>query len=86
LTLTQIGIKAISPSIEIVTPAPPGSLHGNRMTALRWEQFLKKLGFLVRISESWSGNKTDLLIALHALRSHQSINLLKKPFLKNQLF
>lgn len=80
MTLTQIGIKAISPSIEIVTPAPPGSLHGNRMTALRWEQFLKKLGFLVRISESWSGNKTDLLIALHALRSHQSINLFKKAF------
>ena len=63
-----------------MTPAPPGSLHGNRTTALRWEQFLKKLGFSIRITESWSGNKTDLLIALHALRSHQSINLFKEAF------
>ena len=63
-----------------MTPAPPGSLHGNRMTALRWEQFLKKLGFVVRISETWSGNPADLLIALHALRSHQSINAFKKAF------
>ena len=80
MKLTDTGIKAISHAIEIVTPAPPGSLHGNRMTALRWEQFLKKLGFSVRISESWSGNPADLLIALHALRSHQSINLFKKAF------
>jgi len=73
-------MKATLRSIEIVTPAPAGSLHGNRMTALRWEKFLKKFRHSVQISESWSGNKTDLLIALHALRSHHSIKLFKKAF------
>jgi putative glycosyltransferase (TIGR04348 family) len=58
---------------EIVTPAPPGSLHGNRITALRWQSFLKKLGHEVRISNHWSGKNTDALIALHAYRSHSSI-------------
>lgn len=59
--------------IEIITPAPPGSLHGNRITALRWQGFLKKLGHQVRVSNHWTGKDTDLLIALHAYRSHASI-------------
>jgi putative glycosyltransferase (TIGR04348 family) len=70
----------ISRIVEIVTPAPPGSLHGNRMTALRWGKFLRNLGYRVRITDTWSGKQTDLLIALHALRSHQSIDLFKKTF------
>ena len=74
--------KAISHVIEIVTPAPPGSLHGNRMTAMRWAHFLEKSDFAVHLAESWSGNSIDLLIALHALRSHQSIKLFKKAFEK----
>jgi putative glycosyltransferase (TIGR04348 family) len=59
--------------IEIVTPAPSGSLHGNRVTANRWQGFLRSLGYRVRITESWSCKKADLLIALHAYRSHTSI-------------
>jgi len=58
---------------EIVTPAPPGSLHGNRITALRWQGFLKKLGHEVRIANHWSGKDADVLITLHAYRSHLSI-------------
>ncbi len=69
--------RSISNTIEIVTPAPAGSLHGNRMTALRWEQFFKKFGLSVHVSESWSEHPVDLLIALHAYRSHQSIKLFK---------
>lgn len=72
--------KVIPHAIEIVTPAPPRSLHGNRMTAMRWALFLKKSKFAVQVAESWSGNSVDLLIALHALRSHQSIKLFKKAF------
>jgi putative glycosyltransferase (TIGR04348 family) len=60
-------------TMEIVTPAPAGSLHGNRITALRWQGFLKKLGHRVRVSNHWTGKDTDLLIALHAYRSHASI-------------
>jgi putative glycosyltransferase (TIGR04348 family) len=60
-------------TIEIVTPAPAGSLHGNRITALRWQGFLKKLGHQAEISTCWTGKNTDVLIALHAYRSYASI-------------
>ncbi|NDA85210.1 MAG: TIGR04348 family glycosyltransferase [Burkholderiaceae bacterium] len=66
--------------IEIVTPAPPGSLHGNRVTAKRWQGFLRQLGYRVPITESWSGKDADLLIALHAYRSHASIDAFKLAY------
>ncbi|MBU3635326.1 TIGR04348 family glycosyltransferase [Polynucleobacter sp. es-GGE-1] len=64
--------------IEIVTPAPPGTLHGNRITALRWHQFLMRLNYQSTITEQWSGKSCDLLIALHGLRSYDSIKAFKK--------
>jgi len=67
-------------NIEIVTPAPAGSLHGNRITALRWQGFLKKLSHQVRVSNHWTGKNTDLLIALHASRSHTSIVQFRKLY------
>jgi hypothetical protein len=63
-----------------VTPAPAGSLHGNRITALRWQGFLEELGYSVEVTESWSGGDADLLVALHAYRSHQSIVAFKKQY------
>ncbi|QWE19050.1 selenoneine biosynthesis selenosugar synthase SenB [Polynucleobacter corsicus] len=63
----------IKSHIEIVTPAPSGSLHGNRITALRWQDFLAKLGYTVVVTESWSGDDAAMLVALHAYRSHSSI-------------
>jgi putative glycosyltransferase (TIGR04348 family) len=63
-----------------VTPAPLGSLHGNRITALRWQGFLGELGYSVEVTESWSGGDADLLVALHAYRSHQSIVAFKKQY------
>jgi len=64
--------------IEIVTPAPPGTLHGNRITAIRWHQFLIRLNYQSTITEQWSGKSCDVLIALHGLRSHDSIQRFKK--------
>ena len=60
--------------ITVVTPAPPGSLKGNRATAVRWACFLRAAGHRVEVEETWNGGETDLMIALHARRSHASIS------------
>lgn len=59
--------------IGIVTPAPPDSRYGNRITGLRWAKILRRLGNRVSILQSYDGEPYDLLVALHARRSHSSI-------------
>jgi putative glycosyltransferase (TIGR04348 family) len=59
--------------ILIVTPAPPRSRKGNRITALRWARLLRELGYRVTLAESFASQPCDLLIALHARKSARSI-------------
>jgi putative glycosyltransferase (TIGR04348 family) len=59
-------------NIVIVTPAASGSHHGNRHTAARWATLLRGLGHRVRVALAWDGTSADLMIALHARRSHDS--------------
>ncbi len=59
--------------ILIVTPAPPRSRHGNRVTALRWALILRRLGHRVVVACDYTGQPADALVALHARKSYASI-------------
>ncbi len=59
--------------IFIVTPAGKGSRNGNRNTAMRWAHLLESLLHKVTVDTVWNSQPADLLLALHARRSHESI-------------
>ena len=69
--------------ICLVTPAPPHSRKGNRVTALRWARILRGLGHRVEVQEAYRGQSCDLMVALHARRSFPSISRfrLERPLL-----
>src|SRR5262249_31824585 len=50
-------------NITLVTPAPPGSRKGNRVTALRWARLLRQLGHRVAVRQQYGGERCDPLIA-----------------------
>jgi putative glycosyltransferase (TIGR04348 family) len=59
--------------IAIVTPAAASTRTGNWFTAQRYAAFLRGAGHRVRVASEWDGGECDLLLALHALKSHHSI-------------
>ena len=60
-------------NINLITPAAKRSRSGNRVTAVRWARHLTDLGHRVEISEAYGGEDADLLIAVHAWRSAESV-------------
>lgn len=59
--------------ILLVTPAPPRSRKGNRVTAMRWARMLRNLGHRVDVRQDYQGQRCDLMLALHARRSFAAI-------------
>jgi putative glycosyltransferase (TIGR04348 family) len=60
------------PTVLIVTPAQASSNNGNWQTAWRWSRMLSAT-CTTRIAARWTGEPADLLLALHARRSADSI-------------
>lgn len=59
--------------IRLITPASSDALNGNRMTAVRWARMLRSLGHRAILQQHYDGGACDLMIALHARRSFDSI-------------
>ena len=59
--------------VLVVTPAPEGSHHGNRVTAERWARLIGEVGHTVTVTERYDGQRTDVLVALHARRSADAV-------------
>lgn len=74
--------------IALITPAGRGSRAGNRATATRWAALLRELGCRVRLAGAddgpdacrIDGKSPDLVVALHALRSHAAIRACREAF------
>jgi putative glycosyltransferase (TIGR04348 family) len=75
-----MGRKPTLARITIVTPARPGTRTGNLHTAQRYARFLRGEGHHVSVALEWDGKPCDLLIALHARRSSESVFHFKKDF------
>lgn len=59
--------------IALITPYLPDTHSGNAHTALRWRRFLRAAGYRVDMATAWDGRPADLMVALHARRSHPAI-------------
>lgn len=66
--------------VSLITPAKKLSRAGNRTTAVRWARILEELGHRVRISVDYHGQPADLMVALHAWRSRESIRTFREQY------
>jgi len=73
-------------NIVIVTPAPRHSRAGNRATAERWARVLRELGHQVTVATKYDGQRFDLMVGLHAWRSHDAIVRFHQRWPKATLF
>jgi putative glycosyltransferase (TIGR04348 family) len=66
--------------IIIITPARSSSRSGNGTTTARWTRILRELGHEVQVAHRYNGVAADLMIALHAWRSSDSIRDFRKRY------
>lgn len=66
--------------ISLITPAKKHSKNGNRATALRWAKMLRAAGYRVRVDVDYTGEATDLMIAIHAWRSASAIERYRRRY------
>jgi len=72
--------------IQLISPANIDSRNGNRTTAVRWRNILQSLGHSVTVSQHYSGQNVDLMLALHAWRSADSIQSFAEKYPSRPLF
>lgn len=80
-----MGFKVHVLIISLITPAAAGTRNGNRNTATRWAAFLRDMGHRVKLAQHWDGVAADLMIALHARRSYDSISRYARVFAERPL-
>ena len=66
--------------IEVISPSPLGLVDGNRVTAERWAKILRELGNEVDVRSEYGKQRVDLLIALHARNSVDSVTAFRDRF------
>jgi putative glycosyltransferase (TIGR04348 family) len=64
--------------VTIISPAARDATLGNSITANRWASILQTLGHASSIAGEWNDESCDLLIAMHARRSHSSIERFRR--------
>src|SRR6266511_4098958 len=66
--------------IVIITPVRSSSRSGNGTTTARWSRILRELGHKVYVANRYEGASADLMIALHAWRSADSIRRFRELY------
>ena len=66
--------------VALITPARLGSRSGNSMTAVRWASILRHLGCKISLSHEFNGESVDIMIALNAYRTANSIQKFRQQY------
>ncbi len=66
--------------IVIITPIRSSSRSGNGTTTARWRGILRELGHMVSVASEYDGTAADLMIALHAWRSAESVRRFRERY------
>src|SRR5262249_54186279 len=66
--------------ITLITPVRSSSRSGNATTTARWTRLLRELGHDVRVANRYGGEAAELMIALHAWRSADSVREFRERY------